>query len=85
MKQYKDAQDDDSTCMTVKRWCLEGWPAKSATDVDLSAFWKVRSFFSFHNNLLLYNQHIVIPSSLRRRPWQRFTRGIRGSNAVEPE
>ena len=66
LKQYKDAQDDDSTCMTVKRWCLEGWPAKSPTDVDLSAFWKVRSFFSLHNNLLLYNQRIVIPSSLRK-------------------
>ena len=78
LKQYKDAQDDDSTCMTVKRWCLEGCPAKSPTDADLSAFWKVRSFFSLHNNLLLYNQRIVIPSSLRKETLAKIHEGHQG-------
>ena len=56
------AQADDSVCRKVMDYCHTQWPQKSSTDPLLGLYWKVRDSLSIHNDLLMYNLHIVVPS-----------------------
>ena len=78
LQDYNTAQDKDPACTQVKQWCKDGWPRNSPTDISLVPYYKVRSSFTLHNNLLLYNQHIVVPPSLRQVTMEKIHDGHQG-------
>ena len=66
-------------CAQAKKWCTQGWPTKRpVADGEMFPFWKVRSSFMVCDNLLLYNQCAVIPTSLRKEILQKIHEGHQG-------
>lgn len=65
--------------MQAKQWCIHGWPAKSpSTNPEMIPFWQVRSSFTVCDNIILYNQCVVIPTSLREEILQKIHEGHQG-------
>ena len=79
LHEFKIAQDEDTMCAQAKKWCTQGWPTKCPiADGEMIPFWKVRSSFRVCDNLLLYNQYVVIPTSLRKEILQKIHEGHQG-------
>ena len=55
------AQKDDEVCAEVRRYCHEGWPAFMPQIPLLRAYWESRSHLAIVNDLLLYDERIVMP------------------------
>jgi len=66
LKAYLDAQTEDTTCSTLKTYCLKGWPAKNKLSPDIRPYWNIRSELSMGDNLLLCGCRIVVPKSLQK-------------------
>ena len=63
---YREAQASDATCAKVLEFCQSQWPHKCPEETSIIPFWRARSQLTVHNDLLLYNNRIVIPNALRR-------------------
>ena len=61
LQQTKTAQKEDEVCAEVRRYCHEGWPAFMAHTPLLRPYWERRSHFATIDDLLLYDERIVIP------------------------
>ena len=65
LEEYKQSQTQDATCSQVLKYCQTNWPERGQVSGDLVPYWKVRASLSVCNNLLLYNDRIVVPLSLQ--------------------
>ena len=65
LKEYQQAQLDDPICSQVRKHCESSWPKKRPVNEDLIPYWRVKASLSICNNLLLYNDRIVVPSALQ--------------------
>ena len=63
---YHDAQTNDPVCSTLKKYCLEEWPAKSKLPPELRPYWNIKSELSVGDNLLLRSCRIVVPKPLQK-------------------
>lgn len=59
----RNKQNDDPEICKVMKYICDGWPQKSDTT---PTYFKFRDDLKIVNNILLYKDRIVIPSSLRR-------------------
>ncbi|XP_064482841.1 uncharacterized protein K02A2.6-like [Ornithodoros turicata] len=59
-------QLQDSECSTVNSFCKKGWPDRRKVPLGLLPYWRERAHLSVYNGLLIHNQQLVIPVSLRR-------------------
>ena len=59
-------------------YCKSNWPQKHLIHPETIPYWKFRSSFSIHENLLLFNDIIVVPTSLRREMLQHIHEGHQG-------
>ena len=59
------AQKDDEICAEVQLYCHEGWPAFMPQITLLRAYWESRSHLAIINDLLLYDEPIVMPRCMR--------------------
>ena len=75
LAEYQKAQQEDSTLSTVREYCSKGWPSKDKIGPDLKPYWTVRGSLSLGNNLLLYNNRIVVPQVLCSETIEKDTRG----------
>ena len=57
---YRRAQEDDTTCLLLKGYCLTGWPEKSSVDPVAKPYWERRGELTVCENLLLRGNCIVI-------------------------
>ena len=78
LKEYCQAQERDPVCSRAAEYCQSGWPAKQVIEQEHIPYWKVRSFLSMHDHLLLYNDRIVVPCSLREETISRLHEGHQG-------
>ena len=62
---YRKAQAQDSTCDKVQQYCQSKWPEKRSMEPGLMPYWKVRDSLTICNNLLLFNDCIVVPAALQ--------------------
>ena len=67
LKEYAQAQKDDPVCAKVRKCCQEQWPNRDTVDSQLKPYWKVRASLTLVKDLLLYNNRIVVPSSLKKQ------------------
>ena len=65
LKQYQQAQHDNPICLQVMKHCESFWPDKRPINKDLIPYWRVRASLLICNNLLLYNDRIVVPTVLQ--------------------
>ena len=78
LKEYQQAQLDDPICSQVRKHCESSWPTKRPVNADLIPYWRVKASLSICNNLLLYNDRIVVPSALQEVTLQRLHAGHQG-------
>ena len=69
---------EGSTCSKVMCYCQTGWPEKQNLELPLSPFWNARGSLTIHDDLLLYNGHIVAPFSLQKETLNRLHEGHQG-------
>ena len=76
---YAAGQDSDSICTQVKEYCRKGWPEKKQKVAsDIRPYWKVRESLTIANNLLVFNNRIVVPPSLRDETLKKIHTGHQG-------
>ena len=59
------AQKDDEVCADVRRYCHEGWPTFMPQIPLLRAYWESRNHLAIINDLLFYDERIVMPHCMR--------------------
>ena len=64
-REIRAAQDDDSVCVEVKRYCEQGWPAFMPHHPALQPYWEKRGSLTVIDGIILMNDRFVIPLSLR--------------------
>ena len=52
--------------------CLDGWPERHAIEPALKPYWKVQGELSVHNNLLLFQNCIVVPGFLQQQTLEKL-------------
>ena len=74
---YRDAQTNDPVCSTLKKYCLEEWPAKSKLP---RPYWNIKSELSVGDNLLLRSYRIVVPKPLQKETIDKIHRHLGNVN-----
>jgi len=59
-------QDPQWLYCQVKQFCNNGCPAKHQLDPEVRLYWKMKESLTAHDKLLLFNNHIVVPPSLKQ-------------------
>ena len=72
---YQMVQQEDPTLIKVREYCSKGWPTKEAVEPELKPYWAVQGSLTLGNNLLLYNNRIVIPPAIQHETIQKIHEG----------
>ena len=66
LEQCKDATRKDLTLQKLKNTVISGWPeSKSQVDPELREYWNIKGEISVCDDLLLRQDRLIVPSSLR--------------------
>ena len=65
LEEIIEAQRNDEVCTQVRGYCQEGWPAYMPCQPLLRPYWESRAYLAVVDELLLYDECIVIPQDLR--------------------
>ena len=65
LSQIREAQLADEECAQIRNYCSQGWPAYMPHQPLLRPYWENRAHFSIVDDLLLCDERIVIPRSMR--------------------
>ena len=72
----KEATADDPSLKELKETIKSGWPeTKSQTPANIQIYWNVRDELSEVKGVLLKNDRIIVPSSMRKEMLQRIHQG----------
>ena len=73
LEQFKDATRKDLTLQKLKTTVISGWSErKSHVDPELRAYWNIKEAISVCDDLLLRNDKLIVPSSLREEILSQF-------------
>ena len=65
LNEIEIAQDNDAVCSKVKEFCVEGWPVMMPSLPLIRPFWERKQHLTINRGLLLYNDRLVIPTSMQ--------------------
>jgi hypothetical protein len=65
LQQLISAQKADEVCLKIREYCTTGWPAYMPHMPLLRPYWENRGHFAIIEDMLLYDDRIVIPQSMR--------------------
>ena len=72
------AQANDPVCSTLISYCSAGWPVKSSLPDSMKSYRKYQGELSVHNNLLLYQNRLVIAKQQQQQVLQKLHNGHHG-------
>ena len=75
LEQYCQRQKQDPVLQQVRQYCQEGWPQ---TKGDLKCFWHVRHEITSCDNILMFQNRLIVPESLRVETMQKIHHGHQG-------
>ena len=78
LEQIRLAQEEDHVCRAVRDYCRVGWPKKGQVEPELGRYWKVRESLTVHNELLMFDNRIVIPTVLQGEIMRKIHEGHQG-------
>ena len=79
LERYRQAQQEDEICSKVMEYCRVGWPDRNSIVCPLKPFWKARGSLTICEQLLLFNNRIVVPSAMRREALNKIHEGHQGA------
>ena len=65
LQEIREAQKVDEECSQVRVYCLQGWPAYMPHQPLLGTYWESRGHLSVVDDLLMYDDCLVIPRGMR--------------------
>ena len=65
LEEIRTAQGADSICRQVVTYCQEGWPPITPSQPLLKPYWEKKQHLTVNRGLLMFNNRIVIPTSLQ--------------------
>jgi transposase InsO family protein len=65
VNRIRESQVADPTLQRVIEFCKNGWPAYKSDHPSLTTYFEHQSHLTVNDNLLLYDQRLVIPSALQ--------------------
>ena len=65
LQEIIEAQRNDELCMQVRGYCQVGWPAYMSHQPLARPYWHCGVHLAVIDDLLLYDERIVIPQALR--------------------
>ena len=71
-------QEEDEVCRKLKQFCQTGWPDRREIPEVLKPYYSVLAELTVYKGLLMRNNRIVIPSSLRQDMLNRLHTGHQG-------
>lgn len=79
LEEIKEATADDPSLKELKETIKSGWPeTKSQAPANIQIYWNVRDELSEAEGVLLKNDRIIVPSSMRKEMLQRIHQGHMG-------
>ena len=75
------AQANEPVCNILISYCSAGWPVKSSLPDSMKPYRKYQGELSVHNNLLLYQNRLVIPNSSNSKAYKSFITATKAFNA----
>ena len=78
LQEIIEVQRNDEVCMQVRGYCQAGWPAYMPHQPLLRPYWENRAHLAVVDDLLLYDERIVIPQALRLDILDCIHRGLLG-------
>ena len=71
-------QQEDEVCKKLKQYCQSGWPNKHCVPETLKPYYSVSAELTIQHGILMRNNRIVVPSSLRHDMLDRLHTGHQG-------
>ena len=65
LQAIREAQKTDEECTLVRAYCIQGWPAYMPHQPLMRPYWESRNHLAIVDDLLLYDDRIVIPRGMR--------------------
>ena len=78
LEEIRAAQKSDEIISQIRQYCVNGWPGYSPDNILLQEYWSVRAHLTLVDDLLLYNDRLVIPLRLRVDTLHRLHEGHLG-------
>ena len=79
---YRLAQKADTECAKVREYCQSSWPGRDSIHNSLKPYRKVRGSLTLCDDILLYNNRIVVPTVLRKQTLTLIHEGHQGWREV---
>ena len=79
LETYRSALQKNRECTQVIAYCKTGWAQTASVSADLMPYWKVKGSLTVCEGLLMFNDYIVIPKSLRQKTMDKIHQGHQGS------
>ena len=64
--EFQTESEKDQDLQNLKQYTLKGWPEKSNVEYPLKPYYSIRDEISYHEGLLLKQDRIITPLSLRK-------------------
>ena len=65
LQEIMQNQQDDVVLSEIRSYCINGWPGYLPHNPILHPYWEARSHLNIVNNILLFDDRIVIPQNMR--------------------
>ena len=75
---YADGQKSDPTISRVRWYCQNGWPGKHEVEPLVKPYWEARCSLTLCDDLLLFDNRIVVPLALQKETIDKIHEGHQG-------
>lgn len=65
LQEIRVAQKADKECSLILKYCVNGWPTYMPNQPLMRPYWEAQSHLAVVDDLLLYDDRIVIPRTMR--------------------
>ena len=84
LHEIRNNQKVEEECSEIREYCLQRWPVHKPYKLLLGQYWENRSHLAIVDDLLLYDERIVIPRAMRIDILDRIHQGHLGITKCRP-
>ena len=65
LEEIKEQQNLDTITSQIRSFCTNGWPSEMPREEAFKAYWNHKQHFTIVDELLMFNERLVIPQNMR--------------------